>query len=111
MATRFRPVAAHQRTALGVKKMRELLRLTVASCAAFAVLGLVQERRAAAQEAPPTCASLQDPIYVSGSSAIRPLLQTIGAKLAAATTPSTIVYVSTGSCDGVNTIAGTLKVS
>ena len=91
--------------------MRELLRLTVASCAAFAVLGLVQERRAAAQEPPPTCASLPDPIYVAGSSAIRPLLQTIGAKLAAATTPSTVVYVSTGSCDGVNTIAGTLKVS
>jgi len=91
--------------------MRELLKLTVASCAAFAMLGLVHERQAAAQDAPPTCASLPDPIYVSGSSAIRPLLQTVGAKLAAATTPSTIVYVSTGSCDGVNTIATSLKVT
>lgn len=91
--------------------MRELLRLTVASCAAFAALGLVQERQAAADDAPPTCASLTDPIYVSGSSAIRPLLQTVGAKLAAAATPSTIVYVSTGSCDGVNTITTGLKVT
>ena len=84
--------------------MRELLRLTVVSCAAFAALGLIHEKQAAAQTVP-TCASLPDPIYVAGSSAIRPLLTTVGAKLAAAATaPSTIVYVSTGSCDGVNTI-------
>lgn len=90
--------------------MRKLLRLTVVSCAAFAALGLVHERQAAAQTAP-TCASLPDPIYVSGSSAIRPLLTTVGSKLAAAATPSTIVYISAGSCDGVNTIVTGLKVT
>lgn len=90
--------------------MRKLLRLAVVSCAAFAALGLIHERQAAAQTAP-TCASLPDPIYVAGSSAIRPLLTTIGAKLATAATPSTIVYVSTGSCDGVNTVVTNLKVT
>jgi hypothetical protein len=92
--------------------MRELLRLTVASCAAFAALGLVHERQALADDpVVPTCASLPDPIYISGSSAIKPLLGTIGGKLAALATPSTIVYVSTGSCDGVNTISADLKVT
>ncbi|MEI9953452.1 MAG: hypothetical protein WDO74_31850 [Pseudomonadota bacterium] len=81
------------------------------SCAAFAALGLVDEGQAAAQDATPTCASLADPIYVAGSSAIRPLLTTLGAKLAVSATPSTIVYVSTGSCDGVNTIVTDLKVT
>jgi len=90
--------------------MRQLLRLTVVSCAAFAALGLIHEPQAAAQTVP-TCASLPDPIYVAGSSAIRPLLTTVGAKLAVAATPSTIVYVSTGSCDGVNTIVSGLKVT
>jgi len=90
--------------------MRELLRLTVVSCAAFAALGLMDERKAMAQTTP-TCASLPDPIYIAGSSAIRPLLTTVGAKLAAAATPSTIVYVSTGSCDGVNTVVTDLKVT
>jgi len=84
--------------------MRKLLRLTVVSCAAFAVLGLMHERQAAAADAVPTCDSLPDPVYVAGSSAIKPLLISLGAKLAAAATPSTIVYQSTGSCDGVNTI-------
>jgi len=83
----------------------------VVSSVAFAAFGVVHVQEAAAQDAPPTCASLPDPIYVSGSSAIRPLLQTIGAKLAAGATPSTIVYVSTGSCDGVNTITSDLKVT
>ncbi|MEI9941161.1 MAG: hypothetical protein WDO69_28420 [Pseudomonadota bacterium] len=94
--------------------MRELLRLTVVSCAAFAALGMLNERTARADDpVPPTCASLPNPIYVAGSSAIRPLLQTVGAQLAAAaTSPSTIVYVAAaGSCDGVNTIITDLKVT
>ena len=90
--------------------MRELLRLTVVSCAALAAFGLIHEPQASAQTVP-TCDSLPDPIYVSGSSAIRPLLTTIGSKLATAATPSTIVYVSAGSCDGVNTIVTGLKVT
>jgi ABC-type phosphate transport system substrate-binding protein len=89
--------------------MRELLRLAVVSSAAFAALGLIHEPEAAAQTV--TCASLPDPIYVSGSSAVRPLLTTIGSKLAVATPPSTIVYVSTGSCDGVGTIVSGTKVT
>lgn len=90
--------------------MRKLLKLAVVSSAAFAALGLVHERQAAAQTVP-TCASLPDPIYVAGSSAIRPLLTTIGSKLAAAASPSTIVYISTGSCDGVSTIVGDTPVT
>jgi len=89
--------------------MLKLLRLAGLSCAAFAALGLVDEPQAAAQAV--TCASLPDPIYVSGSSAIRPVLTAIGAKLAVATPPSTIVYVSTGSCDGVNSIVTDFKVT
>lgn len=91
--------------------MRELLRLTVVSCAAFATLGVLGERDARAEDPVKACADLPNPIYVSGSSAIRPLLSTIGGKLAAGDTPSTIVYISTGSCDGVNSITSGLKVT
>ena len=70
--------------------MRKLLRLAGLSCAAFAALGLVHESMAAAQAVP--CSTLPNPIYVAGSSAIRPLLFALGAKLAAdATTPTTVV--------------------
>ena len=74
-------------------------------------LGLLSEREAAAQDAP-TCASLPNPVYVAGSSAIRPLLYTLGGALASASTPTTIVYIAAnGSCDGVNSIVNNLKVT
>jgi len=91
--------------------MLKLLRLAGLSFAAFAALGVAYESQAAAQAV--ACSSLPNPIYVAGSSAIRPLLFTLGAKLAAdATTPTTIVYVgASGSCDGVNTIVTGLTVT
>lgn len=98
--------------------MRKLLKVAVVSCAAVAVGGLtltghgVEQRQAQAQAAAPTCASLPDPVYVAGSSAVRPVLQSIGKSLASAATPSTVVYISaSGSCDGVNSIVTGLKVT
>lgn len=101
--------------------MRKLLKVAIVSCAAAAVVGgltldrhgVVQQRVASADDpVVPTCASLPDPIYVAGSSAVRPVLQSLGKSLALASTPSTIVYVAAnGSCDGVNSIVTGLKVT
>jgi ABC-type phosphate transport system substrate-binding protein len=69
--------------------------------------GLLAARAASAQDAGtnPTCASLPNPVYMDGSSAFVPTVQAFAVKLAAETTPTTIVYLSPGSCSGVNAIA------
>lgn len=53
----------------------------------------------AAHAAP--CASLPNPVYVGGSSAVRPFIKGLGQALFGTTT---VVYKSIGSCVGVNTI-------
>jgi ABC-type phosphate transport system substrate-binding protein len=71
--------------------------------------GLLAARGANAQDAGtvPTCASLTNPVYVTGSSAFEATLEAFAVKLMAAgeTTPMTIVNLRPGSCAGVNTIA------
>jgi ABC-type phosphate transport system substrate-binding protein len=69
--------------------------------------GLLAARAASAQDAGtnPTCASLPNPVYMDGSSAFVPTVQSFAVKLAAESTPTTIVYLSPGSCLGVNAIA------
>ncbi|MCU1282037.1 MAG: hypothetical protein JWM53_5583 [bacterium] len=45
------------------------------------------------------------PIYITGSTALEPMLKTLGPKLAAqATTPYVLIYLKDGSCAGVNRI-------
>ena len=55
------------------------------------------------------CSSLAGVVYVSGSSAVKPVLAGLGAKL----TPlgTTIVYFSQGSCVGVNAALGTAQTA
>ena len=50
----------------------------------------------------PDCSTLSHPVYVAGSTAVKPFLLAIATKLAAATPPITIVYQGQGSCVGVN---------
>jgi ABC-type phosphate transport system substrate-binding protein len=45
------------------------------------------------------------PIYITGSSAVEPMLKIMGAKLASQTTPYVLIYLKDGSCAGVNRIA------
>ena len=97
--------------------MRRILRLAVMASASVAAVSLANGgdfvREAAAQvPATPTCASLPNPIYVAGSSAVGNVLAKLGGKLSAAADPTTIVYIKAGgSCDGVNAIVSGLKVS
>ncbi len=69
--------------------------------------GLLAARAASAQDAgtTPTCASLPNPVYLDGSSAFEPTVAAFAIKLAAQSTPMTIVYLKPGSCAGVNDIA------
>ena len=65
-------------------------------------------RAAAATE----CATLPTPIYVTGSTAAKPLLAEIGKFMAAQSPPVTVVYLGQGSCAGVDAIlSGTPLVS
>src|SRR5262245_61799195 len=65
---------------------------------------------APAMAADPPCGALPSPspgptgtIFITGSTALQPIFNIIGPKLAAdATTPYTVVYVNTGSCGGSN---------
>lgn len=76
-----------------------------ASAAATVLLAIPSEASAA------TCASLTNPVYISGSSAVQPLLKTANAFLLASTPAITIVYQSLGSCAGMDAITNGTKVT
>jgi len=57
------------------------------------------------------CASLPTPVYVTGSTAAKPLLAEIGKLMAGQSPPTTIVYLGQGSCTGVDAVlSGTAVV-
>lgn len=66
----------------------------------------------AAAQAVPDCSTLPNPVYVTGSSAVKPFLGAVATELTSLTGANqiTVVYISKGSCDGVNALAtaGTL---
>ena len=84
--------------------MRNTMRLPVkravpiAAAALAGAIGLALPSTANAAD----CASLPTPVYVSGSSAVKPFLATIAQSLVSASKPITIVYQAPGSCVGVN---------
>ncbi|HEY8943355.1 MAG TPA: hypothetical protein VIM73_03790, partial [Polyangiaceae bacterium] len=51
----------------------------------------------------PDCTTLTNPVFISGSSAVQPVLAGLGKALAGTTT---IVYSKQGSCTGVSGIMG-----
>ncbi len=51
------------------------------------------------------CSALVNPVYITGSSAVKPILAAVSAPLLAGTPSVTIVYKSQGSCAGVDAIA------
>jgi ABC-type phosphate transport system substrate-binding protein len=55
----------------------------------------------------PACSTLPSVVYVSGSSAVKPVLAGLGKALSAAASPTTIAYLSAGSCVGVQAALGT----
>jgi ABC-type phosphate transport system substrate-binding protein len=50
------------------------------------------------------CATLPNPVYVTGSTAAKPLLIELGKYLSTQSSPITIVYLGQGSCTGVDAI-------
>ena len=57
------------------------------------------------------CTMLPSPVYVTGSTAVKPLLAEVGKLMAAQSPPVTVVYLGQGSCTGVEAIlSGTLVV-
>jgi len=71
-----------------------------------AVLASTWTTAASAQTKLPTvnCADQPNPIYVTGSSALKSFIGVVGKLLASDPTPSTVVYQSQGSCVGVSTV-------
>ena len=63
----------------------------------------------------PACTSFPNPVFIVGSSAVKPLLTALQMQLAAANPPISIIYASPGSCVGVSYMqsspAGTLSGS
>lgn len=72
--------------------------LPIAAAALAGAMGLALPNAAQAAD----CASLPKPVYVAGSTAVKPFLAAIAKSLVSATTPITIVYQGQGSCVGVN---------
>jgi hypothetical protein len=71
---------------------------------AFTVLGALVAVLAARTAGADQCSNLPTPIYVTGSTAAKPLLVEIGKVMAAQTPPVTVVYLGQGSCAGVDAI-------
>jgi ABC-type phosphate transport system substrate-binding protein len=79
--------------------MKRLLLPTLSS------LALLAARPALAGD----CAALPNPVYVTGSTAAKPLLAEVGKLMVTQTPPVTVIYAGKGSCDGVDAIVnGTL---
>jgi ABC-type phosphate transport system substrate-binding protein len=77
---------------------------TVAAAMAAGFLGiLTQASRAEAAD----CSTLPSPVYVAGSTAVKPFLAKVAAELAGLTTPITVVYQGQGSCTGINYLVAT----
>lgn len=72
--------------------------LTTAATLSLCALGVAVPGIAQAAD----CATLANPVYIAGSSAIKPVLAALAPLLAAATPPITLVYSSQGSCVGVS---------
>ena len=85
-------------------KQHLVTKVALASAAALSIVGAASDASAA------DCSTL-NPVYVSGSSAVKPVLAQVSKILAAATTPVTIVYQSLGSCAGMDAIANGTKVT
>jgi ABC-type phosphate transport system substrate-binding protein len=87
--------------------MRTRARTAISAVVALGAFSLVREAAAV------PCSTLTNPVYVTGSSAVQPLMASVAAALSQAATPITIIYQKGGSCVGVNavvkgqTIAGT----
>lgn len=57
------------------------------------------------------CSTLSNPVYVAGSSAMKPVLKEVSKILSARTPAITLVYQSLGSCAGVDAIVNGTKVT
>lgn len=73
-------------------------RLMAAAVAAAAVSAFAPSASAA------TCASLPSPVYMTGSSAVKPFAAKLGTALGTATPATTVVYKGQGSCFGPDAI-------
>ncbi|HEX7481579.1 MAG TPA: hypothetical protein VF331_27490 [Polyangiales bacterium] len=73
-------------------------RVAAPGLAVAAVLVLATQAHAVAN---PTCASLPNPVYIAGSSAVKPFAAVLAQALAAQATPITLIYSGPGSCIGV----------
>jgi hypothetical protein len=75
---------------------------------AYLVTAAAVSLAAAPAHAQTACNTLTNPIYITGSTALEPLLKQLGPKVAADSPAHTIVYLKTdGSCGGVNRIIST----
>jgi ABC-type phosphate transport system substrate-binding protein len=69
------------------------------------IFGAVSVAAGTAQAQTPACNTLTSPIYITGSTALEPMIKVIGPLVAgAASNAHTLVYLKDGSCAGVNRI-------
>jgi len=78
---------------------------------AFAAAGALVAALAARSASAAECSTLPTPIYVTGSTAAKPLLMEIGKVMAAQTPPVTVVYLGQGSCAGVDAIVSGTQIT
>lgn len=74
-------------------------------CSRGAALALLVSASALAATSPAyaaDCSTLENPVYVAGSSAVKPFLAKVAAELRKLSSPINVVYQSAGSCVGVN---------
>jgi hypothetical protein len=75
------------------------------------VCALLSSRGALAQVATQTCDFLPNKIYLHGTTAVKPLIAVLGARLAALPTPYTLLYQQVDACNAVSTVANNANIS
>jgi ABC-type phosphate transport system substrate-binding protein len=93
-------------------RLNKLTSRVIASAAMVAGASVLAQalfiQTAHAQTTPPACSTLPQVVYVSGSTAAKPVLAAFGKTLAGTTT---IAYFGAGSCVGVADMLGTLETN
>jgi ABC-type phosphate transport system substrate-binding protein len=94
-------------------KLIKLARRALASSTTIATVGLLahglfsNEAGAQTPPTPPDCTTLTNPVYITGSTAVQPVLAGLGKSLAGTTT---VVYITkNGSCVGVADALGAMQ--
>jgi ABC-type phosphate transport system substrate-binding protein len=86
-------------------------RITIAKACAASAAATALLASASTASAAVDCSTLTNPVYLAGSTAVKPVLKALAATLGTGASPITLVASSQGSCTGVDAMVNGTKIT